>query len=159
VCRSRANRASASSRARNGGENTRFGLFITWGLFSIPADATYPNGKKAYPSLYLANQQMQIGEYAKLENQFDPTDFEAARWVKIAKDTGMKYIVIVAKFFDGFCMFDSRLTDFTVTKATPFKRDPIKELAVECRRHRALKCAITGSCRSTGISWCSYARE
>ncbi|HZP82686.1 MAG TPA: alpha-L-fucosidase, partial [Chthonomonadaceae bacterium] len=112
----------------------KFGMFIHWGIYSVPADSTDVNGNKGVGEWYFNNKRMQVRDYEKFAAQFDPVKFDAKRWVKTAKDAGMKYIVITSKHHDGFCMFDSKLTDYCITKATPFKRDPMKELAAECRR-------------------------
>lgn len=112
----------------------KFGMFIHWGIYALPADATDFEGKHRIAEWYLSNKQMQVKDYEKFAAQFNPVKFNAKHWVKAAKDAGMKYIVITSKHHDGFCMFDSKLTDYTITKATPYKRDPMKELAEECRR-------------------------
>ncbi len=98
----------------------KFGMFIHWGLYAVPADATDLNGKKTIAEWYLSNKQMQVRDYEKFAAQFNPVKFDAEKWVKAAKDAGMKYIVITSKHHDGFCMFDSHLTDYCITKATPF---------------------------------------
>src|SRR5712692_1026655 len=118
----------------------RFGMFIHWGIYAVPADATDLQGKKKIAEWYMSNKQMQVRDYKKLAAQFNPVKFDARRWVKTAKDSGMKYIVITTKHHDGFCMFDSKLTDYCITKATPFKRDPMQELAAECRRQGVKLC-------------------
>ncbi|NLH98982.1 MAG: alpha-L-fucosidase [Chthonomonadales bacterium] len=106
----------------------KFGMFIHWGVYSVPASA------KGGAEWYLHGSRMQVKDYEKFAPQFNPVRFDAARWVRTAKQAGMKYIVITSKHHDGFCMFDSNLTDWCITKATPFKRDPLKELAAECRK-------------------------
>ena len=75
-----------------------------------------------------------MADYEKFPAQFDPTNFNAEEWVKIAKDAGMKYIVITAKHHDGFAMFHSQASAFNIYDATPFKRDPLKELADACAK-------------------------
>jgi alpha-L-fucosidase len=112
----------------------RFGMFIHWGIYAVPADATDLEGKHRIAEWYMNSKQMQVTDYEKFAPQFNPVKFDAKAWVKAAKDAGMKYIVITSKHHDGFCMFDSKLTDYTIVKATPFKRDPMKELAEECRK-------------------------
>jgi len=118
----------------------RFGMFIHWGVYSVPADATNLKGELGAAEWYLTNKQAQIADYEKFAAQFNPTKFDAAAWVRIAKDAGMKYIVITSKHHDGFCLFDTQLTDWCITKATPFKRDPLKELADECRKQGIRLC-------------------
>jgi alpha-L-fucosidase len=110
----------------------RFGLFIHWGLYAIPAGEW--DGETRHAEWILTTAQIPVKEYEKFASQFNPVKFDAEEWVKAAKDAGMKYIVITSKHHDGFCLFDSNLTDYDVVDATPFKRDILKELADECHR-------------------------
>ncbi len=103
----------------------KFGMFIHWGLYAIPADGEW----------HLRSHQMPVAEYAKLAAQFNPTLFNADEWAGIAHDAGMKYLVLTTKHHDGFAMFHSRASDFNICDATPFKRDPLKELSEACPRH------------------------
>ncbi|MGA2585501.1 MAG: alpha-L-fucosidase [Candidatus Aminicenantales bacterium] len=109
----------------------RFGLFIHWGLYAVPAGEW--NGKTNYGEWIRNNAQIPLEEYEKLVQMFDPKEFNADEWVRMAKDAGMKYIVITSKHHDGFCLFDSRFTDFDIM-STPFKRDVLKELSEACRK-------------------------
>ncbi len=118
----------------------KFGMFIHWGLYSVPADATDLNGNHSIAEWYLSNKQMKPGKYAEFAKQFNPVKFDAKAWVSTAKHAGMKYIVITTKHHDGFCMFDSRLTNFSVTKATNYHHDPLKDLAVECKKQGIQLC-------------------
>jgi len=120
--------------------DAKFGMFIHWGIYAVPADSTDRNGRKSIAEWYLSNKQMQVADYARFASQFNPVKFDARKWVATAKAAGMKYIVITSKHHDGFCMFDSKLTDYCITKATPFKRDPMKELAAECKRQGIKLC-------------------
>ena len=118
----------------------KFGMFIHWGIYAVPADSTDLQGKKAIGEWYLSNKHMQVKDYEKLAAQFNPLQFDAARWVRTAEEAGMKYIVITSKHHDGFCMFDTKLTDYCITKATPWKHDPMKDLADECRKQGIKLC-------------------
>ncbi len=109
----------------------RFGMFIHWGLYAVPAGEW--GGKTNYGEWIRNNAQIPIGVYDKFVAQFNPVKFKALDWVRAAKDAGMKYIVITSKHHDGFALFDSRVSDFDVM-ATPFKRDILKELAEACRQ-------------------------
>jgi alpha-L-fucosidase len=75
-----------------------------------------------------------VREYERLAGEFNPTRFDAARWVGLARRAGQKYLVITSKHHDGFCLFHSALTAYNVVDATPFRRDPLRELADECAR-------------------------
>jgi alpha-L-fucosidase len=112
----------------------RFGMFIHWGLYSIPAGTW--DGKQI-PSIgewIMNNASIPVADYKALAGKFDPVGFRAHDIVALAKGAGMKYIVITAKHHDGFAMFDSKANAFNIVAATPFKRDPLQELAEECRK-------------------------
>jgi len=112
----------------------RFGMFIHWGLYSIPAGTW--DGKQI-PSIgewIMNNASIPVDQYKALATQFNPTGFSAHDIVALAKSAGMKYIVITAKHHDGFAMFDSKANPFNIVAATPFHRDPLRELAEECRK-------------------------
>ena len=112
----------------------RFGMFIHWGIYSVPA-GTY-DGKKI-PGIgewIMNNASIPVATYAKYASQFTADKFNADQWVSIAKAAGMKYMVITAKHHDGFAMFHSRVDGYNVYDATPFHRDPLAELAAACHR-------------------------
>lgn len=113
----------------------RFGMFIHWGIYAVPADSH--NGAAEW---HFSNSQMQVKDYEKYAPQFNPVRFNAAQWVRMAKSAGMKYIVITTKHHDGFAIFDAKNSDYTILRATPFKRDPISELAAECERQGVRLC-------------------
>jgi alpha-L-fucosidase len=111
----------------------KFGLFIHWGLYARLAG--YWKGKKIEEA---GEHIMRVGkirpeEYMPLADAFNPSKFNADDWVALAKRAGMKYIVITAKHHDGFAMFKSKASDFNIVDATPYGKDPIKELARACR--------------------------
>ena len=110
----------------------RFGLFIHWGLYSIPAGVW--NGRE-WPGIaewLMYRAEIPVREYEKLASRFNPVRFDARAWVSLAKRAGQKYLVITSKHHDGFCLFDSAVTDYDIVDATPFNRDVLKELADEC---------------------------
>ncbi|MEN6459466.1 MAG: alpha-L-fucosidase [Thermoguttaceae bacterium] len=117
--------------------DAKFGLFIHWGAYSVPAGEW--NGKKNYGEWFLEQTHMPVSQYEKFRDQFNPVQFDARQWVSLAKQAGMKYLVITSKHHDGFAMFDTKLTDWSVM-ASPFHRDPMKELAAECRRQGIKLC-------------------
>jgi alpha-L-fucosidase len=116
----------------------RFGLFIHWGLYAIPAGEW--EGETNHAEWILTTAQIPVREYEQFTKQFNPVHFNAKEWVQTAKKAGMKYIVITSKHHDGFCLFDSSLTDYDVIDATPFKRDILKELSDECHNQGIRLC-------------------
>jgi len=119
--------------------DARFGMFIHWGLYAIPAGEW--NGKQV-PGIgewIMNSARVPVSEYEQLVERFNPVRFDARRWVRIAKDAGMKYIVITSKHHDGFCLFDAGNSDYDVM-ATPFKRDILKELSAACKREGIRLC-------------------
>lgn len=114
----------------------RFGMFIHWGLYAIPAGEW--NGATNYGEWIRHSAQIPLETYDQFVQQFNPTAFNAEAWVQMAKDAGMKYIVITSKHHDGFCLWDSKETDFDVA-STPFRRDILKELADACRKIGGVK--------------------
>lgn len=118
----------------------RFGMFIHWGLYAKLAGEW--NGEKI-PGIgewIMRNAKIPIPEYEKLANDFNPVEFDADEWVGVAKQAGMKYLVITAKHHDGFCMFNSPSNPYNIVNCTPFKRDPMKELAEACRKQGIRMC-------------------
>ena len=119
----------------------KFGMFIHWGLYAIPGGVW--NGKTmeemGSPSVAEWIQlvaKIPRGEYADLAVSFNPVDFDADHIVTMAKQAGMRYLVITSKHHDGFALFDSKVSDFDVIDATPFKRDIVRELYEACKRHQ-----------------------
>jgi len=112
----------------------RFGMFIHWGVYSVPA-GTY-DGKKVggIGEWIMHNGKIPMAEYRGYAKQFNPTNFDADHWVRLAKEAGMKYIVITSKHHDGFAMFDSQASDWNIVKATPYAHDPLKDLAAACQK-------------------------
>lgn len=117
--------------------DARFGMFIHWGLYSIPAGEW--NDRTDYGEWIRNNAEIPLSEYDKLIKKFKPVKFNAEKWVKMAKDAGMKYIVITSKHHDGFCLFSSEFTDFDVM-SSPYKKDILKELADACRKENIRLC-------------------
>jgi alpha-L-fucosidase len=114
----------ANLEARRWFQDAKFGLFIHWGVYSVLGDGEWVMQVKKIP----------VSEYEKLPARFNPAEFNAAEWVAIAKAAGMKYITITSKHHDGFAMFDSKVSDWNIVARTPYKKDPLKMLAEECRR-------------------------
>jgi alpha-L-fucosidase len=113
----------------------RFGMFIHWGVYAVPAGVWNGQEVKRSGAEWIMNRgKIPVAEYRKLPAQFNPVKFDADAWVKLAKDAGMKYIVVTAKHHDGFAMFQSKVDGFNIHDATPFKRDPLKELAAASKK-------------------------
>jgi alpha-L-fucosidase len=112
----------------------RFGMFIHWGVYSVPAGTYHGEQSKHIGEWIMRDFNIPVAEYAGYVKQFNPVKFNADEWVSIAKNAGMKYIVITSKHHDGFAMFHSKASDFNIYDATPFKRDPLAELAAACKR-------------------------
>jgi len=118
----------------------RFGMFIHWGLYAIPAGRWKGQPVSGIGEWIMYRARIPVAEYEKLASQFNPVKFDADAWVSLAKRAGQKYLTITSKHHDGFCMFDSKLTDYNIVNATPFKRDPLKEIAAACQRHDIKLC-------------------
>ena len=112
----------------------RFGMFIHWGLYAIPAGRWDGKEIPGIGEWIMNRASIPVADYKALAPKFNPTEFSAEKIVGLAKDAGMKYIVITSKHHDGFAMFDSKADPFNIVQATPFKRDPLKELAAECSK-------------------------
>ena len=119
----------------------RFGMFIHWGLYAIPAGEW--NGKEVggIGEWIRHSGQIPLESYDRFAGQFNPTAFDAGQWAALMKKAGMKYVVITSKHHDGFALWDSKVSDFDVM-AAPFKRDILRELSEACRRQ--------------GVRFCTY---
>lgn len=110
----------------------KYGMFIHWGLYCIPADGEW----------HMRNKKVPYSEYSKLAKEFNPVKFDADSWMNLVHESGMNYVVITTKHHDGFAMFHSKASPYNVVDATPFKRDVVKELSEAAPRH--------------GITFCTY---
>ena len=116
-------------------KNAGYGLMIHWGLYSLLA-GEYRGKRMDYIGEWIMSKfEIPNAEYEKLANVFNPIYFNADEWVKLAKDSGMEYMVITSKHHDGFCLFKSEVDKYNVVDATPFKRDIIGELANSCAKY------------------------
>lgn len=115
-------------------KEAKFGMFIHWGLYSQLAGEWNGVRIPKVGEWIMKHQNIPVNEYEKIAKDFNPTEFNAEEWVSLAKYAGMKYIVITAKHHDGFAMYHSRCSKYNIVDATPFKRDPMKELAEECSK-------------------------
>ncbi len=109
--------------------DARFGMFIHWGLYAVPA-GVYQNEPVGGIGEWIMNSaQIPVADYEAFAAQFNPVRFDAAEWVRIAKDAGMKYIIITSKHHDGFSLWDSDVSQYDIIDATPFGHDILRELA------------------------------
>jgi alpha-L-fucosidase len=113
----------------------KYGLFIHWGLYAIPAGEWKGQRIPGIGEWIMFRARIPVPEYEQLAKQWNPLKFDAEAWVQLAKDAGMKYIVITSKHHDGFALYDSKVSRFDSVDATPSKRDILKELAAACARH------------------------
>lgn len=113
----------------------KFGLFIHWGIYSLPAGVWDGQQIEKLGEQIQRHAKIPHDEYAALAGQFNPVNFDADAMVGMAKKAGMRYIVLTAKHHDGFCMFESAHTDFDIIDATPYKKDILKQLADACKKH------------------------
>ncbi len=115
--------------------DARFGMFIHWGVYSVPA-GTYDGQQISGIGEWIMNRgKIPVAVYKAYATQFNPVKYDPDAWVRLAKEAGMKYIVITSKHHDGFALFDSKVTDWDVVDATPYGKDLLKPLAEACRKY------------------------
>ncbi len=120
--------------------DSKFGMFIHWGVYAIPGgerDGKICGGGAEW---IMDKLDYTIEEYEKFPAMFNPVKFNADEWVSMAKDAGIKYIVITSKHHDGFGLWDSKVSDYDIMDSSPFKRDIIKELSEACKRQGIIFC-------------------
>ncbi|MBT3272585.1 MAG: alpha-L-fucosidase [Spirochaetales bacterium] len=123
-------------------EEVRFGMFIHWGLYAVPAGVWKGEEIPGIGEWIMYRAQIPVDQYEQLAPKFNPVKFDAKEWVGLAKEAGMKYLVITAKHHDGFALFKSKVSDYNIVDATPYSKDPMKDLAK--------------ACKSAGIKLCFY---
>lgn len=111
--------------AREWFQDAKFGVFIHWGVYSVPGRGEW----------VMHHEDFTVEAYEPFAEQFNPTGFDADEWCRLFKDAGAKYITITSKHHDGFCLWDTEQTDWDVVDRTPYGRDILKQLAEACRRH------------------------
>ena len=112
----------------------RFGMFIHWGLYAVPAGEYKGQRSKEIGEWIMSWANIPRADYEHFADQFNPVKFDAAKWVATAKNAGMKYIVITSKHHDGFAIYDSKVSDYDIVDRTPYKKDPVAALAAETRK-------------------------
>src|SRR5665647_3321082 len=115
-------------------KEAKFGMFIHWGLYAQLAGEWRGVRTSQIGEWIMKHLDIPVAEYEKIASAFNPVEFDAEAWVKLAKDAGMKYIVITAKHHDGFAMYHSSCSPYNIVDATPFRRDPMKELEHACKK-------------------------
>jgi alpha-L-fucosidase len=113
----------------------KFGLFIHWGVYSVPAGFYHGKPVKGIGEWIMNKGKIPMAEYQQFAREFDPVKFDADAWVKAARDAGVKYIVITSKHHDGFAMFPTKVNHWNITDATPWHHDPLQELAAASRKY------------------------
>jgi alpha-L-fucosidase len=109
-------------------------MFIHWGIYTVPAGEWNGQPVRGLGEWIMNRGKIPVREYEKLAAQFNPVKFNADEWVAVAKNAGMKYLTITSKHHDGFAMYGSKVSPYNIVDATPFHRDPMKELAAACQR-------------------------
>jgi len=112
--------------------DAKFGMFVHWGVYSVPAGKYGTNS--TYGEWIMNSAKIPMAEYQAYAKDFNPVKFDPASFVAAAKSAGMKYIVITAKHHDGFAMFDTKASKWSIVSASPYGKDPLKALSDECRR-------------------------
>ena len=124
ICTVSLSAAEENLKARQEFQDNKFGIFLHWGLYAMLATGEWT----------MTNNNLNYKEYAKLAGGFYPSKFNADKWVEAIKASGAKYICFTSRHHEGFSMFDTKYSDYNVVKATPFKRDIVKELAAACAK-------------------------
>lgn len=112
----------------------RFGLFIHWGVYSVPAGVYEGEKIKGIGEWIMLKAKIPVDQYQSYAQEFNPVKYDPEAWVRMAKDAGMKYVVITSKHHDGFALFDSKASKWDIMDATPYGKDLLKPLAEACQR-------------------------
>ncbi len=119
----------------------KFGMFIHWGLYSHLAGEWKGGYYQGIGEWIMYKARIPIADYEGVAKRFNPVKFDADAWAQLAQDAGMRYLIITSKHHDGFAMFGSKADRFNIVDATPFGRDPVKELAAACAK-RGIKFGV-----------------
>lgn len=115
-------------------DDQKFGLFIHWGLYAIPAGVWKGKYVRGIGEWIMFREKIPVAEYGQLAKQFNPVKFSGEEWAQLAQDAGMKYMVITSKHHDGFAMFKSEASKYNIVDATPYAKDPMKDLSAACHK-------------------------
>jgi alpha-L-fucosidase len=113
----------------------RFGMFIHWGVYAVPAGKYKGENIPSIGEWIMLRAKIPVAEYRAFAKDFNPVKYDPDAWVRLAKEAGMKYIVITAKHHDGFALYDSKVTDWDIAGATPYGKDLLKPLVAACKKH------------------------
>lgn len=140
----------------------KFGMFIHWGIYSVPAGVYQEKKIPGIGEWIMLKAKIPVDEYSDYAKQFNPVKYDPNAWVRLAKQAGMKYIVITSKHHDGFALYDTKASAFDVVDASPYEKDLLRPLAEACRKHgiklgfyysQANDWHHPGGAKSTGESW------
>ncbi len=126
--------AETTAQALRAFDEMKFGMFIHWGLYAIPAGEWKGKYVRGIGEWIMFREKIPVAEYEQLAKQFNPVNFNADEWAQLAQDAGMRYMVITSKHHDGFAMFDSDASPYNIVDATPYGKDPMKALSAACAK-------------------------
>jgi alpha-L-fucosidase len=115
-------------------QNSKFGMFVHWGVYAVPAGVHNGVQVRHLGEWIMYHARIPKVDYAKYASNLAPQGYDPAAWVNLAREAGMKYMVVTAKHHDGFALFDSKVTEWDAVDATPSHRDLLKPIVEECRK-------------------------
>ena len=115
--------------------DARFGMFIHWGVYAVPAGVHQGTGTQGNSEWIMLHQKIPVKVYKQYAKKFNPLKYDPDEWVRLAKEAGMKYIVITSKHHDGFALFETKVSNWNVVDATPYGKDLLKPLETACKKH------------------------
>jgi alpha-L-fucosidase len=128
--------AEKSTNKMDWWQEAKFGLFVHWGPYCLYGGVYHDYKQARGGAEWIMNRcKIPVGEYRAMASTFNPVKFNAEQLVLMAKNAGMKYVVLTSKHHDGFAMFKSNASNFNIVDYTPFKRDVVDEVANACRKH------------------------
>jgi alpha-L-fucosidase len=127
--------ADATAQALKNFDAMKFGMFIHWGLYALPAGEWKGKYVRGIGEWIMFREKIPVAEYEQLAKKFNPVKFSGDEWAQVAQDAGMKYMVITSKHHDGFAMFKSEASPYNIVDATPYGKDPMKELSAAGAQH------------------------
>jgi alpha-L-fucosidase len=126
--------AQATAQAMKHFDDIKFGMFIHWGLYAVPAGEWKGKYVRGIGEWIMFRERIPVAEYEQLATRFNPVKYSGEEWAQLAQDAGMKYMVITSKHHDGFAMYHSAASQYNIVDATPYENDPMKELSAACAK-------------------------